>query len=726
MLIIEAKIVNRRLIRCDDHEIPAKSNDVLLRVYASAEWSDAIVQFKKDEKTYDKALVEGICKIPHECTNNTGTISFTAFTGMLKTVTPASVSVIESNYTDEVENEPSPGALAEAVENVREIEKNITECKNDVINYSAEAKECAIISKAQKEKAELAAEESIKSAAAAATSAANASSSESNAANSAIDAKISKNDAEIFSHQAGTYAEQAASSAAAAATSETNTAASETNAAASAESAATSEANASSSESNAADSAIDAKMAKNDAEIFSSQAGTYAEQAAGSATAAATSETNAAASASAAATSAANAAENAATSAEILSDAAEVVEGASKVNISAEQTATGATVTVTDRNGVETSVHIDTLTAIETWEDVKNAVRLGLGPVLFPVGYEFTTLDSDTGNDIIWVVRAHDHHKAANTKLTHTMTLEMKNVYSLANGTYMGLQFDRTEALYYAEEELAAGTYNFSLLEGYRTEYGGGKTLSFTLANPVPAGGIITFPWGEQNQSTDTKINTYAGNAAAVAIESVDVTESAEGISLGTANGAGMLNYMPRVCCGSNNYAQSAVRQWLNSNVAAGSMWWTPQTKYDYLPVSVLSFNGFMHGLPADFLSVVQTASIPCRTTSVYEINSLDGTEFTINQIYELQDKFFLLSRPEIFGGWDNTSYKDGELLEFYEGLTNTERVKYDAAGSARNCWLRSPVPGDTYGERIVSPSGGWSSGRANYAYGVAAACIIA
>ena len=494
----------------------------------------------------------------------------------------------------------------------------------------------------------------------------------------------------------------------------------------SAETSATSAANASSSESNAADSAIDAKKAKNDTEIFSSQAGTYAEQAASSAVAAAASETNAAASASAAAASAANAAENAAASAEILSDAAEVVEGASKVNISAEQTATGATVTVTDRNDVETSVHIDTLTAIETWEDVKNAVRLGLGSALFPVGYEFITLDSDTGNDIIWVVRAHDHHKAANAKLTHTMTLEMKNVYSTASGTYNNLQFDRTEALYYAEEELAAGTYNFSLLEGYRTEYGGGKTLSFTLANPVPAGGIITFPWGEQDQSTNTKINTYAGNVATATIESVNVTESTEGISLGTANGAGMLNYTPRVCCGSNNYAQSAVRQWLNSNAAVGTDWWTPQTKYDYLPVSMRSYNGFMHGLPSDFLAVVQAASVPCRTNSVYEINSLDGTEFAINQIYTLKDKFFLLSRPEIWGTWDSANYKDGEILEFYEGLTNTERIKYDAAGSARNCWLRSPVHGDTYGERIVGASGGLSSGRANYAYGVAAACIIA
>ena len=68
----------------------------------------------------------------------------------------------------------------------------------------------------------------------------------------------------------------------------------------------------------------------------------------------------------------------------------------------------------------------ETYVTVNTWEDVKNAVRLGLGEKLFPVGYEFTTLDTDTSQNIIWVVRAHDHFTAANDKLTHTMALEAK------------------------------------------------------------------------------------------------------------------------------------------------------------------------------------------------------------------------------------------------------------------------------------------------------------
>ena len=423
--------------------------------------------------------------------------------------------------------------------------------------------------------------------------------------------------------------------------------------------------------------------------------------------------------------------EDAATSAsKIATEAAKTANAAAKkagnVNIKAEQTATGATVTVTDQDGVETAVHIDTLTAIDGWNDVKNAVRLGLGEKLFPVGYEFTTEDSVTGAVITWVVRGHNHHTAANGKLEHSMTLETKYVYGTASGTYKAMQFDNTEALYYAAEELPVGTYNFTLLAGYDATYGGGKTLSFTLTKPVPAGGVIMFPWGYQKQATDTKVSTYESNTATAAIESVAVTEAADGTNLGTADGkTANMNHSHRIRYGSNNYAQSAIRQWLNSDAAAGSVW-APTNIFDRPPSWATNTSGFMRGLPADFLEAVQAAIVPCRTNSIFEVNSLDGTEFAVNQVYTLSDKFFLLSRPEIYGTWDSSTYKDGELLEYYNGLTDTERIKRDEAGSARSAWLRSPSPGSADYARTVDTSGALGNRNANYAYGVAAACIIA
>lgn len=442
---------------------------------------------------------------------------------------------------------------------------------------------------------------------------------------------------------------------------------------------------------------------------------------------------NAAAAANTAAGNADEATTKAGTATKAANDAATAANAAAQkagnVNIKAVQTATGATVTVTDKEGVETSVHIDTLTAVNTWEDIKNAVRLGLGAKLFPVGYEFTTEDATTGAVITWVARDHDKHAATNGKLTHSMTLEAKYVYSNSTGTYLTLVFDAYEALYYAAEEIPAGTYNFTW--NYATGSMVNGTYQFTLTKAVPAGGQIVLGTNSSSTAiTGCKIATYATVAATAAIENgIVVTEGSEGTSLGTIAATSAtsenLNCAQRIMWGSNNYAQSAARQWLNSDAAAGSVW-TPTNKFDRAPSWATSKAGFMKGLPADFLEAVQPAAIPCRTNSVFEVNSLDGTEFTVNKVYTLNDMFFMLSRPEIYGDWDSSAIKDGELLEYYEGFTNIERIKYDAAGSARHCWLRSPKPGDASTERRVLTSGALHYDLAVSGNGVAPACIIA
>lgn len=486
----------------------------------------------------------------------------------------------------------------------------------------------------------------------------------------------------------------------------------------------------------------------------------------------------------------------------------EAFNAADNLNAWVEQTATGATIYVTDRYGVTHTAHIDTLTSINGWDDIKYAVRNGLGEALFPVGYEFTTpretalsaavgshntgvtavsvvpetfmhavgeahsgvyeatydgtawhkengdtvvladfgititgtpasgdtiLITETATSIIWVVRGHNHHEAADGHYTHTMTLEAKYVYGTGAGTYKGLVFDAAEALYYCSEALPAGTYNFTW--NYATGSVANGTFQFTLAQGVPAGGQIVIS-GNNNTSAITArtIATYASVGATTAIESgLAITAGSGGTSLGTVNSTTStddnLNCGQRVLFGSNNYAQSAARQWLNSAETLGSVW-SPTNKFDRAPSwhtgSDTAYHGFMHGLGDDFLAAVQPAKIACRTNSVFEVNSLDGTEFTTNQVYELEDKFFLLSRPEIWGTWDSASYKDGEQLEYYEGLTQTELIKRDAAGSARGSWLRSPSSSIAYSERIVSTDGSLNSGSAFYAYAVAPACIIA
>ena len=82
--------------------------------------------------------------------------------------------------------------------------------------------------------------------------------------------------------------------------------------------------------------------------------------------------------------------------------------------------------------------------------------------------------------------------------------------------------------------EIAAGTYHFTLLAGYDTAYGGGKSYQFTLTKAVPAGGVIMFPWSYQKQASTVLVSTYESRTATTAIESVAVTEGTGGTALDT------------------------------------------------------------------------------------------------------------------------------------------------------------------------------------------------
>lgn len=487
----------------------------------------------------------------------------------------------------------------------------------------------------------------------------------------------------------------------------------------------------------------------------------------------------------------------------------EAFEAVDNINAWVEQTATGATIYVTDKDGVTHSAHVDTLSSIKTWDDVKYAVRSGLGPVLFPVGYEFetpretsisaavgadntgvtaVTVDEDvflaaigeahsgvyeavydgsvwhkengdtviladygitatgtpaegdtiiiteTANTIVWVVRGHDHHDAADSHYNHTMTIEAKNVYSAANGTTKAVVYDAAEALYYCEEALPAGTYNFTWSMATSGSVVPG-TYQFTITLGIPAGGQIVMGTNSNNRAiTDCKISTYGSIGSTTQIENnIVITEGSGGTSLGTINATSAsvsnLNCAQRILWGSNNYAQSGLRQWLNSNKKLGSVW-SPTNIFDRAPGwhtgSDNAYHGFMHGLGADFLGAIQAAKVPCRTNSVFEVDSLDGTEFSVNQIYNLADKFFVLSRPEIYGSYDSTSYKDGEQLDYYVGLSNSDCIKRDVSGTARSAWLRSPNPSHASNARIVDSDGSLNGNHAVGGTSVAPACIIA
>lgn len=348
---------------------------------------------------------------------------------------------------------------------------------------------------------------------------------------------------------------------------------------------------------------------------------------------------------------------------------------------------------------------------ITSWKTVSDLVRQGLGPKVFPIGTQLR-VESTAYGEIVWDVVAHNYGKVPRNPDRPTMTLRMHNA------DITSTQFDNTEALYYAASGLTAGTYHFALLSGYDTTYGGGKNIQFTLTQPVPPGGVIMFPWGYNTQSTATKISTYSSGTETSAIETVSVSEGTDGIDLGTADGkTEHMNHTHRIRYGSNNWAQSAVRQFLNSAKAAGT-YWKPQTEFDRLPAWAASKAGFMSTLPQEFLDAVVACEHITATNTVYE------TGMELNTTYTTTEKFYLPSMTEL-GYGNNNGHAEGSVYPYFNGATNADRIAYAKSGAAQYYWLRSPTPSNAGGVRPVGPSGALCHDIAYSSYAVLAACEI-
>lgn len=343
---------------------------------------------------------------------------------------------------------------------------------------------------------------------------------------------------------------------------------------------------------------------------------------------------------------------------------------------------------------------------ISTWAGIQKAVRSGIAKDILPVGTQLAVNHSVYGTRLFDVV-AHDYLKSVHDENAHTMTIQQHDLLP-------GTQFDAPEAFYYAEAELPAGTYNFTLNTAYVSWAEG--TYQFTLTKPVPKGGQLAISGYADAAMTARQVRSYANQTITTVTESVAIISGSGGTNLGTF-GEG-LNHSHRVSFGSNNYKESAMRQFLNSSAAAGSVW-TPQTKFDRPPSWLTSLAGYKNGLDQDFLAVVGKVVLPCSANNTYEApdsSVIKGTKYTLN------DEFYLASTMEIFNTKSDVA-DDSKVFPFYEGADNADRIKY-RDGSAANWWLRAPSV-NASGMRIVVSDGTVYGYNANGANSLAPACTI-
>lgn len=327
--------------------------------------------------------------------------------------------------------------------------------------------------------------------------------------------------------------------------------------------------------------------------------------------------------------------------------------------------------------------------------------------------------DTLTIDGIVWDILDYNHdevYKADGTRAKRTVTIQTRDCIN-------ELQYSARQAAFAFPNGLAAGTYHFTIgAQPWFTD-DVGKVLTFTLANAIAAGGQLVFNGSYNATLVGTTITAFTSTTSTTAAETVTMIEGNTGTDLGTIlrSKTDAINSIDRALLGSNNWLESAMRQYLNSDKAAGSAW-TPQTVFDRPPTWASATAGFLNGKSADFLSHIGTAK---KKTGLNNISDGGGTAVH-------DEKFFLLSRSEVYiddeytGGEDTpyAYYKNYSDNQSPSTSADKNRIKY-RAGAAKNWWLRSPNASNANYVRLVNTSGAWSGNGATNTIGVAPACCI-
>lgn len=344
---------------------------------------------------------------------------------------------------------------------------------------------------------------------------------------------------------------------------------------------------------------------------------------------------------------------------------------------------------------------------ISTWAGIQKAVRAGVAPNLIPVGTQLLVSHNVYG-DMLYDVVAHNYFKSAHNANAYTMTLMCHDCLPV-------MRFDSPEAFFKVEgSTLSAGTYCFTNPMDYEVIPVG--TLSFTAPVSSPVGSVLRIERDSNNGNL--MVHCYQYQSDTVPLWSATATVSSSGTNLGTLGVE--LNHLHRVICGSNNYKESSIRQWLNSSAEAGSVW-SPQTKFDRPPSWLTSTAGFMNGLDEEFIAVVGEVIVPCAANNLYE--SPDSTT-KVGEKYTVTDKFYLASQTEIFGEKSNIIDDGSVLFPYYMGATNADRVKYQD-GLATVWWLRSAYATTARIARFVHTDGRLYNDDARNSHAVVPVCTI-
>lgn len=360
------------------------------------------------------------------------------------------------------------------------------------------------------------------------------------------------------------------------------------------------------------------------------------------------------------------------------------------------------------------------------WSEIKEIAEGGSANTHFSIGDQLVDKYTDPDNTTTTVYSNPWDIMDFRSVTKHDGT----EVPSIIIGThYTGLvsmQFSGWQALVYSKTGLPAGTYNFVAGASWGSKGLVANTAyQFTLTQALPAGGHIVGvkSWPDTALASWT-VQTFASATSTEVIETASVTAGSDGTALGTVSlqvptdtntitidGTDYtyrLNGMHQAGYGYNRWKYSAVRQYLNSDAAAGE-WWTPQHDFDRAPSVASTKAGWLAGVPDEFKAVL--TPIKVQTALPTALATEEGITYD-----ETYDKVFLPSltehyiSPQIAEGTEFEYWKEinGTATKFPTG-TATDALKVYSISNHSNAtyrWLRSSHRGTGCIAWRVDPSG--------------------
>lgn len=378
------------------------------------------------------------------------------------------------------------------------------------------------------------------------------------------------------------------------------------------------------------------------------------------------------------------------------------------------------------------------ITTFESHKAIQQIVRAGLAPKYFNIGDQLIEKWNDGNNheyDLPFDVVDFRNVKRIDGKTVPGMVLQ-------AHYVTPGVQFDGNEAFYVSDEVLPTGTYYVTMGQNWGTHVISGKSYYFTLANDVPAGGQLVF---ERESSTTAglpdidytgwRVRVYASPTTMEATETVTVQEGTQGTSLGTLIDSTKysetgINNLHRAAYGYDRWAQSGVRQYLNSDLPV-LLWWAPQNPYDRAPDQLKTMRGFMAGFESDFLSALQPVEVVTALNAKSDID-IGTTEATYDTFFlpSLQEEYILPQLADVEGAaWEYWRERLGGSAPqgYYTDNLNAAHIRYAVENhtAAQYVRLRSAYRSYAHLTWYVTTAGYVYNYAAAHANRLAPACVI-